>query len=407
MKQIATLDPRADTIQRVALLAGVVGLILCAVGAFIDPTAFFQSYLMGFLYWLAFPLGCMAIVALYHLGGGAWGFGIRRPLEAGMMTIPLMALLFVPLLFGLSNLYPWARPAEVAADPILQHREPYLNLTFVLIRAAIYFVAWSGGAYLLYRTSQEQDRTGDPDLPRLLGRRGRLALFFFVIAVTFSAFDWAMALDPHWFSTIYGIMFLIGDGLTGIAFAIIVLRLLSTRAPVSEVTSTQTFNDLGNLLLAFVTLWAYMNLSQFLIIWSVNLPEENPWYLRRADGGWWFFTLALVIFQFIAPFLILLARGNKRNPILLSRVAIFVLFMRLVDMFWMLMPEVRREGLAFHWLDFVAPIGIGGIWIATFIWMLKRQPILPLHDQRDPRLQPASGHGEHAAPSAGPGKARA
>ncbi|MDQ2998213.1 MAG: hypothetical protein M3R61_14345, partial [Chloroflexota bacterium] len=258
-----------------------------------------------------------------------------------------------------------------------------------------------------YRTSQEQDRTGDPDLPRLLGRRGRLALFFFVIAVTFSAFDWAMALDPHWFSTIYGIMFLIGDGLTGIAFAIIVLWLLSMRAPVSEVTSTQTFNDLGNLLLAFVTLWAYMNLSQFLIIWSVNLPEENPWYLRRADGGWWFFTLALVIFQFIAPFLILLARGNKRNPILLSRVAIFVLLMRLVDMFWMLMPEVRREGLAFHWLDFAAPIGIGGIWIATFIWMLKRQPILPLHDQRDPRLQLASGHGEHAAPSAGPGNVRA
>ena len=300
---------------------------------------------MAFLYWLAFPLGCTAIVALYHLGGGAWGFGIRRPLEAGMMTIPLMALLFVPLLFGLSSLYPWARPEEVAVDPILQHREPYLNLTFVLIRAVIYFAAWSGGAYLLYRTSQEQDRTGDPDLSRLLGRRGRLALFFFVIAVTFSAFDWAMALDPHWFSTIYGIMFLIGDGLTGIAFAIIVLRLLSTRAPVSEVTSTQTFNDLGNLLLAFVTLWAYMNLSQFLIIWSVNLPEENPWYLRRADGGWWFFTLALVIFQFIAPFLILLARGNKRNPILLARVAIFVLFMRLVDMFWMLMPEVRRQGL--------------------------------------------------------------
>jgi len=323
------------------------------------------------------------------------------------MTIPLMALLFVPLLFGLPNLYPWARPAEVVADPILQHREPYLNLPFVLIRAVIYFVAWSGGAYLLYRTSQEQDRTGDPDLPRLLGRRGRLALFFFVIAVTFSAFDWAMALDPHWFSTIYGIIFLIGDGLTGIAFAIIVLRLLSTRAPVSEVTSTQTFNDLGNLLLAFVTLWAYMNLSQFLIIWSVNLPEENPWYLRRADGGWWFFTLALVIFQFVAPFLILLARGNKRNPILLARVAIFVLFMRLIDMFWMLMPEVRRDGLVFHWLDFVTPIGVGGLWIATFIWMLKRQPILPLHDHRDPRLHSAGNRGDHAAPPAGPGKARA
>jgi len=172
------------------------------------------------------------------------------------------------------------------------------------------------------------------------------------------------------------------------------------------VTSTQTFNDLGNLLLAFVTLWAYMNLSQFLIIWSANLPEENPWYLRRFDGGWWFFSLALVIFQFVAPFLILLARGNKRNPILLARVAIFVLFMRLVDMFWMIMPEVRRNGLVFSWLDFVAPIGIGGIWLAAYIWALKRLPILPLHDHRDPRGQPASAHGESAAPNqAGPRRA--
>ncbi|HEU5097399.1 MAG TPA: hypothetical protein VFU22_00025, partial [Roseiflexaceae bacterium] len=347
----------------------------------------------------------MAIVALYHLGGGVWGFGIRRPLEAGMMTIPLMVLLFVPLLFGLPNLYPWARPEEVAVDPILQHREPYLNLTFVLIRVVLYFLAWTGGALLLYRTSLEQDRTGDPDLPRLLGRRGRLALFFFVAAVTFSAIDWAMALDPHWFSTIYGIMFLIGDGLTGIAFAIIVLRLLSQRSPTAEVTTTQTFNDLGNLLLAFVTLWAYMNLSQFLIIWSANLPEENPWYLRRTEGGWWWITLGLVAFQFVLPFLILLARGNKRNPILLSRVAMFVLVMRLVDLFWMIMPEVRREGLYVHWLDIVAPVGIGGIWVAVFIWMLKRQPILPLHDHRDPRLRPADGHGEHASHPAGQARA--
>jgi hypothetical protein len=407
MSQNEPLDPRLGRIQSAALIAGAIGLLLCAVGWFLDPTAFFQSYLMAFMYWLAFPLGALAIVGLYHLGGGVWGFPIRRPLEAAMMTIPLFALLFLPLLFGLPNLYPWARPEQVAADPILQHRSPYLNLTFVLIRAAVYFLAWSGGAYLLYRMSIEQDRTGDADLPRLLGRRGRLVLFFYVLGVSFAAFDWVMALDPHWFSTIYGVIFLIGNGLTAIAFAIIVLRLLSERPPVAAVTSVETFNDLGNLLLAFVTLWAYMNLSQFLIIWSANLPEENPWYIRRADGAWWWFTLLLVAFQFVAPFLILLARGNKRNRQRLTQLAVFVLFMRLVDMFWMIMPEVRRDGLVFHWLDFVAPIGIGGIWIAAFIWVLRRQPILPLNDHRDPRLRPADDHGDHAAHPAGHGEAHA
>jgi hypothetical protein len=393
MSQIEVFGPRVDRIQRVALIAGAAGLALCAVGAFLDPTAFFQSYLMAYLYWLAFPLGSMALLALYHLGGGVWGFPIRRSLEAAMITVPLFALLFVPLIFGWSSLYPWARPEQVAADPVLLHKSVYTNVPFTLGRAVLYFLLWTGGALLLYRMSIQQDRTGDPDLPRLLGRRGRLALFFFVLAVTFSSFDWAMSLDPHWFSTIYGVMFLIGDGLTGIAFAIIVLRLLSTRPPVSEVTTTQTFNDFGNLLLAFVTLWAYMNLSQFLIIFAANLPEENPWYLRRTEGAWWWFTLLLVVFQFVGPFFVLLARSNKRNRQALAALAGFVLFMRLVDMFWMIMPELRRDGLLFHWLDFVTTIGIGGIWIAAYIWALKRQPILPLHDHRDPRVRSVE-HGE-------------
>jgi hypothetical protein len=385
MSQVNTLDPRFDRIQRLALIAGAVALLLCAAGAFLSPVYIFQSYLLAFLFWLAFPLGSMAIVALYHLGGGVWGLPIRRPLEASMITIPLFALLFVPLIFGWSSLYGWARPEEVAADPILQHKSVYMNVPFALGRYVLYFLCWTGGALLLYRTSIAQDRTGDPDLPRLLGRRGRLALFFFVAAVSLSAVDWAMSLDPHWFSTIYGVTFLIGDGLTGVAFAIVVLRLLADRRPTADVTSTQTFNDLGNLLLAFVTLWAYMNLSQFLIIWSANLPEENPWYLRRLDGLWWWLTLLLVILQFLGPFFVLLARNNKRNARTLGLLATFVLVMRLVDLFWLLMPEVRREGLVVHWLDIVAPIGIGGIWIAAYIWALKRQPILPLHDHRDPR----------------------
>jgi hypothetical protein len=400
MRQPAALDPRADRIQRLALIVGAVALVLAVVGAFLDPTAFFQSYLMAFLYWLAFPLGAMGLVALYHLGGGEWGFPIRRPLEAAMITIPLLAVLFLPLaidaLIGPSHLYEWMHADVVASDPVLQLKQPFLNIPFWLGRAAIYFVLWSWGALLLYRMSAQQDRVDDPDLPRLLGRRGRLALFFFILAITFAAIDWGMSLDPHWFSTIYGVLFLIGFGLSGVAFAIIMLYLLMQRSPTKEVTSVQTVNDLGNLLLAFTVLWAYMNLSQFLIIWSGNLPEENPWYIRRSEGAWFWITLFLILFQFAAPFFVLLARSNKRNPRLLATLAGGVLFMRLVDMFWLVMPEVRHEGLIIHWLDIVLPVALGGIWVAAYIWALKRLPILPLRDQRDPRRRRA----EHShAPS--------
>jgi hypothetical protein len=406
MSESAALGPGVGRIQRIALIVGVVAMILCAIGAFLDPTAFFQAYLMAFLYWLAFPLGALAIVALYHLGGGVWGFPIRRPLEAAMMTVPLFALLFVPLIFGWSTLYPWARPEEVAHDPILQHKSVYLNVPFTLARAALYFVLWSLVALMLYRRSLAQDRTGDPDLPRLLGRNSRFGLVFVILALSFASFDWAMSLDAHWYSTIYGMLFLAAYGLTGIAFAIVVLRLLAERPPTAEVTTPATFNDLGNLLLAFVMIWTYMNLSQFLIIWAGNLPEEVPWYLRRTENGWWWYTILLFGFQFVLPFMVLLARTNKRNRQTLARLAGFILFLRLADMFWLVMPEVRREGLYFTWLDFVAPIAIGGIWIAAYLWSLQRQPLLPAHDHRDPRVRPAEQ--DHGAQRAGsPGKAQA
>jgi hypothetical protein len=361
---------------------------------------------MAYLYWLAFPLGALAIVGIYHLGGGAWGFPIRRPLEAAMVTIPLFALLFVPLIFGFSYLYPWARPDEVAQDTILQHKSVYMNVPFVIGRAVLYFALWSFAAYSLRRLSLEQDRTGDPDLPRQLGRRGRLALGIYVLAISFASVDWAMSLDPHWFSTIYGMLFLAAQGLTGISFSIIVLRLLAERPPTSEATPPQTFNDLGNLLLAFVMIWTYMNLSQFLIIWSGNLPEEVPWYLRRSEGGWWWYSLVLIALQFVLPFFVLLPRNSKRNGHFLALVAVFILAIRLVDIFWIVMPEVRREGLAFSPLDILAPIGIGGIWVAAYIWSLRRQPLLPAHDERDPRLRQAE-HGHAPEPQAGPRKARA
>lgn len=392
MSQNQAFGPEVARYQRIALIAGVVGLLLCAVGAFVDAAAFYQAYLVSFLYWIAFPLGSLAIVGVYHLSGGVWGLGIRRPLEASMTTIPLFLLLFVPIIVGMQTLYSWM---TAEGDAIIAAKSLYLNVPFWLIRAVVYFAIWSGAAWILYNTSRKQDETGDPDLPRILGRRSRLCLAFYVVAISFAAIDWSMSLDAHWFSTIYGMLFIAGQGLTGVAFSVIILRWLSQRTQIGEVTTPSTFNDLGNLLLAFVMIWTYMNLSQYLIIWSANLPEEVTWYIRRAEGGWQWYTVVLFILQFALPFATLLARDNKRNSQRLATLAIFILVMRFFDIYWLVIPEVRH-GLTVSWLDPVAFVGIGGIWIATLLWRLQKLPLLPLHDHRDPRHHAAASHGDAA-----------
>ncbi len=198
MSQNQAIGPEIARYQRIALIVGAVGALLCAIGAFIDTTAFFQAYLVAFLYWLAFPLGSLAIVGVYHLSGGVWGLGIRRPLEAAMTTVPVFLLFFVPVILGIEYALPWTHET----DPILEAKSGYLNVPFWLVRVLIYFLIWSGVTWLLYYTSRKQDQTGDPDLPRLLGRRGRFSLAFYVLSISFAAIDWAMSLDPHWFSTI-------------------------------------------------------------------------------------------------------------------------------------------------------------------------------------------------------------
>ena len=387
----AAPPPEADfrRIQRGALIAGVVGLVLCVIGALFDLDQFFQSYLWAYLFWLGIAAGCFGIMLLQHLAGGRWGVVIRRFLESGAMTLPLMALLFIPLLFGLQSLYVWARPEAVQADEILQHKQPYLNVPFFIIRALLYFAIWSGLALLLNRWSLQQDRTADPNLSRRFRLLSGPGLVIYMLTMTFASFDWAMSLDPHWYSTIYGALFIIGQGLTTLAFVITVAAFLSDSKPLSEVATADLFNDLGNLLLAFVMLWAYMSFSQFLIIWSGNLPEEVVWYIERTTGGWAWIPPFLIIFHFALPFLLLLLRSTKRRPRVLARVAVFVILVHLVNLFWLVMPAFHPDGLHVHWLDLAAPVGIGGLWITAFLWVLQRRPLLPLHDDR---LHAEGGH---------------
>jgi hypothetical protein len=380
-----------ERFQRPALFVGAAALAICVVGGFFAPAQFFRSYLFAFLFWTGVALGCLAVAMLHHVTGGAWGLPIRRPLESGTRTLPLMLLLFVPVVLGARKIYEWADPAAVASDPILRHKSLYLNLPFFTGRALLYFAAWLALAYFLNRWSLEQDATGGRPIARRLQLLSSAGLVVYGLTVTFASIDWAMSLEPHWFSTMYGVLFIAGQGLTAFAFIIVVLVLLSGTPPLAGYVGQRHYHDLGKLMLAFVMFWAYVSFSQYLIIWSGNLPEEIPWYLRRLQGGWGWVGAALVLLHFLLPFFLLLPASANRNPRVLAAVAGLVVLMRLVDVFWLTQPAFAGSRFRLHWMDLLAPIGVGGLWLAVFSWQLGKRPLLPLND---PELQEALAHGQ-------------
>ena len=278
-----------------------------------NPEQFYRSYLLAYVFWIGFPLGSMAILMLHHLTGGDWGLPIRRPLEAATRTFPLMLILFVPLIFGLKTLFPWAQPGGLGDDSILKFKRFYLSPNFFMTRAVIYFLIWLTLSYLLNKWSQEQDRNGDPAIAKRLEGMSGPGLILYGLTVTYATIDWVMSLQPHWFSTIFGMIFMMVGVLGAMALVILVARLLANYEPMASAVTPAQFNDLGNLLLAFVMLWAYLSFSQFLIIWSGNLPKEISWYVVRAEGGWARLAVFLIIFHFAIPFLLLLQRGLKRQ----------------------------------------------------------------------------------------------
>lgn len=391
MNSSDTLRSQFERLQwRMLILSGL-AILLCAFFGALHPEQFFRSYLLAFVFWLAIPLGCTAILMLHHLTGGWWGYPIRRLLEAGTRTFPLMVLLFIPVILGMSRLYSWARPLEVAADPILQYKAPYLNPRFFIARAVIYFLLWIIVAFFLNKWSSEQDRTADPKFAGRLEAMSGPGLILWGLAVTYSSIDWLMSLEPHWFSTIYGMLFTIVEALLAMAFVIFVLRMLSGYEPISGAVTPAQFNDLGNLLLAFVMLWAYLSFAQFLIIWAGNIKDEIPWYMARAFGGWGGVAVVLIVLHFAVPFLLLLQRGVKRRLRVLSVVAGMIILLSVVDVYWLIVPAYEKAGPRVYPTDILALIGIGGLWVTAFLWQLKKWPLLPLHD---PRFEGALQH-EH------------
>jgi hypothetical protein len=366
--------------QRIFLIAGVAGMALCGLAALLDRPAALASYLTAYLFWLGIALGSLAIVMLHYLVGGFWGFLIRRPLEASMMTLPLMGVLFLPMLLDLGAIYPWARPSTVAADPILQHKQPYLNVGFFVIRAAIYFALWIGLAFLLNLGSTQQDRTESPAPTWRAQRVAAPGLVVYFLSMTFAAVDWGMSLEPDWYSTIYGVMLMIGQALTTLAAMVVIASLLARVRPLADLARPDAFHDVGNLMLAFTMLWAYMSFSQYLIIWSGNLKEEIPWYLNRSLGAWWWVALSLIVFHFFLPFFLLLNREAKRQYQSLWKIAVLILIAHALNNAWLVLPALRSTNVLRFWAVVPAFAGIGGLWAAAFTRQLKRKPLVPHHD---------------------------
>jgi hypothetical protein len=372
--------------QRRALLVGAAGSLIALAGLLLEGwTQFLRSYLYAYMFWTGMALGCLGILLLHHTVGGKWGMVIRRMCEAGARTLPYMAAGIVPVLLSLPVLYIWARP-EAANDPIIHGKAAYLNIPGVVARSVFYFLVWTFYAYRLSKWSTDQDASGDAALIDKMRAWSAPGLVIFTFVTTFAFIDWIMSLEPHWYSTVYGAMFLIGQVLESFAFMIALVIVLSAVPPLREYMTKQHLHDLGNMMFAFMVLWAYLSFSQFIIIWSGNLPEEIPWYLNRLRGGWGWVALSLVVFHFAAPFVLLLMRGIKRHGERLLKVCLMMLVIRIVDVYWIVEPAFYGQKIQIHWLDFVTPAAIGGLWIAAFLWQLRSRPLVPL---RDPRLEGA------------------
>jgi len=372
-------------VRRGSLVIGALGTLACLGGGWLDPKSALESWLVAWLYVTGIALGCLAVLLIHHVTGGAWGVVIRRPLECGALTVPLLALLFVPIAAGAPLLYHWAAPHALDHDALLRHKASYLNLPFFYVRAVAYFAVWTALAAFLARWSLAQD-AGDPAASNRLHALARGGLVVAGLTMTFAAIDWGMSLEPHWFSTIYGMMFMVGAALSAFAFVIPVGVSLRTTPLYARTASVDQYHDLGKMLLAFIMLWAYMALSQFLIIWSANLPEETPWYLARSGGGWKAVTIVLVVFHLAVPFFVLLSRRLKRRPDQLAVVALGLLAVRWLDVLWLIRPAVSPGVFDLRLLDVAATAGILGLWVAAFVQLLGTRPVLPLHDPSLPAV---------------------
>jgi hypothetical protein len=370
------LSIKLRRLQLTGFITGGIFILLAGAGIVLNPHVGFVSYLEAYIFWCSLALGCLNLSAIHHLTGGAWGNVTRRFFEAGYMTLPVLAVLFFPILFGLHQLYPWSNPAEVAADRILKQKSAYENVPAFTVRAVLFFAAWIQIAWLLRKWSLQQDLSSDV-APAIKARTlAGPAIVIVPFIATFAFVDWVMSIEVSWFSTIFGIILLAGGILLTLALGIVMLAWFQVESPYAGAVTKKQFLDLGNLLLAFVMFWTYVAFSQLLIIYSGNQPHEIIWYLHRIAGSWKWLLMFIALFQFFTPFLILLFRSYKQNIHTLARVAALVFLVNALENFWSIAPTFYPAGISVHWTDVAAWLGIGGIWVGTFAVNLKKYPLL-------------------------------
>jgi len=371
------LVSRLNTWQRYAAIAGAVGLVICLIAAFFVRVAVFQAYWFAWVFWADVSLGALSLLMLVFLTRGAWSNTVQRTVEAAATTLPLIALLMVPPLFSLGDIFEWARPGAFA-EHHWPHKARYLTVTGFVLRTFGYFGLVLGlvAALRFFAKEQEEQEFRSERTRSLLAGISGLGMVAYAGSMLFASTDWVMSLQPEWYSTMFGVIFMISGFLAALALSIGVMTLVDRREPLAGILGTKSFHDLGNLLLAFVIFWIYVSFSQFLLIWSGNLPREISWYLKRRGGGWEYVALVLALLQFAIPFALLLSRAAKRHPQRLGPIAWLVFGASALNAYWMVIPTFQPGVLGRLWLSIAAFVGLGGLWCAAFLWLLKQRPLL-------------------------------
>ena len=381
----ATIPPGHawNRLPMIAAVVAVLGAVACVVLGMANPKQFLFSWLVAFLFFLSLALGGLFFVLIQYASQGGWGIVLRRIGETTFSTIPVLAVLSIPVLLGVRDLYEWAHPGAAEHDPLLHWKEPFLNVPFFLIRAVVYFVLWSFIALMYYRGSRGQDVTGDPGVSARLRRFAGPAIIVLALTQTFASIDWIMSLTPHWYSTMFGVYFFAGSFVGFIALLSVVTVAMRSAGLLETVISPDHLHDVGKFLFAFTAFWAYISFSQFFLIWYGNLPEETIWYKARLEGSWKMVSIFLMAGHFGAPFLYLMGRAVKRRGSTLALGGAWLLIMHFLDIYWQVMPTLHPEGIRPSALDLAAFVTVGGCFVAAASWLMRRQALVPI---RDPRL---------------------
>jgi len=372
----------ADAIARKGLIAGVIGFTICVVAFFVDREHFFFSYLTAFSFWATLALGALFFVMVKHITNARWSVAVRRMAETVMMNLPWLAILFAPVAFGVGALYHWSHAEAVAGDAMLQEKVGYLNLPFFFIRTGLYFAIWSFLTRYLYRVSLLQDTRPSETLIDRMRQVSASGMVLYALTLTFMAFDWLMSLDPHWYSTIFGVYVFVGGVIANLSFMTLISLALRKRGVMKEEITVEHYHDFGKLIFAFTAFWAYIAFSQYFLIWYGNIPEETAFYHDRWRGSWRYVSVLIGVGHFVAPFLLLITRAAKRNLRILTVASFWMLFMHWVDLYWLALPNFLEQGPSPSWIDLGAMLGVGGIFMWLFWSRFAAHPIVPVGDRR-------------------------